>query len=199
MTDHLAAVTAMLGPARNRYADPSAWDRLHAELGIQLPADYRFLVDAFAPAQINGHLYLHHPATERWNLGRQIQGQIRAWSEVPWDDLDLDADEDPRRVTAHSPLGADTPCLAYCSPLPHGAEDFENLRIRTGTLADAKVLYDHPEEDHWSPSNLWSRDRSWIVCTDYDLWATKVAGPVQLVEALLDDTEIEAVRLPWAT
>ncbi|MGW3910016.1 hypothetical protein ACWEBX_00580 [Streptomyces sp. NPDC005070] len=102
-------------------------------------------------------------------------------------------------LTEHSPLGADTPCLAYYSPLLRADGDYENARIRTGRLADAKVLYDHPEEDHWSPSNLWSRDRSWIVCTDYDLWATKVAGPVQLVEALLDDAEIEAVRLPWAT
>ncbi|MFJ9590735.1 hypothetical protein [Streptomyces acidicola] len=95
MTDYLAAAMAMLGPAQNRYADPAAWDRLHAELGIQLPSDYRVLVDAFAPIQINGHLYLSHPATERWNLGRGIRSQIKAWSEVPWDDLDLDADEDP--------------------------------------------------------------------------------------------------------
>ncbi len=32
--------------------------------------------------------------------------------------------------------------------------------------------------------------------TDYDLWATKVAGPPSLVEALLSDVEIEALRLP---
>ncbi|MFD8050166.1 SMI1/KNR4 family protein [Streptomyces chartreusis] len=98
MTDYLAAAMEMLGPAQNRYADPTAWERLHAELGIQLPADYRVLVDAFAPIQINGHLYLSHPATERWNLGRTIRSKIESWSEVPWDDLDLDADEDPRRL-----------------------------------------------------------------------------------------------------
>ncbi|MGW4623348.1 SMI1/KNR4 family protein [Streptomyces sp. NPDC004592] len=98
MTDYLAAAMAILGPAQNRYADPAAWDRLHAELGIQLPPDYRVLVDAFAPIQINGHLYLSHPATERWNLGRDIRSKIKAWSEVPWDDLDLDADEDPRQL-----------------------------------------------------------------------------------------------------
>ncbi|WNO62445.1 hypothetical protein RPQ02_00805 [Streptomyces sp. AM2-3-1] len=98
MTDYLAAAMAMLGPAQNRHADPAAWDRLHAELGIQLPPDYRIVVDAFAPIQINGHLYLSHPATERWNLGQHIRGQIQAWSEVPWDDLDLDADEDPRQL-----------------------------------------------------------------------------------------------------
>ncbi|MFC9621134.1 hypothetical protein ACFTXM_14390 [Streptomyces sp. NPDC056930] len=97
MTDYLAAAMAMLGPAQNRHADPAAWDRLHAELGMQLPRDYRVLVDAFAPIQINGHLYLSHPATERWNLGQDIRGKIQAWSEVSWDDLDLDldADEDP--------------------------------------------------------------------------------------------------------
>lgn len=71
--------------------------------------------------------------------------------------------------------------------------------MRPGLLTgDAKALYDHPEAEV-SPSNLWARDRSWVLCTDYDLWATKVAGPPALVEALLGDTDIEAVRLPWAT
>lgn len=58
MTDYLPAVMAMLGPAQNQYADPAAWDRLHAELGIRLPTDYQTLVDAYAPIQLNSHLYL---------------------------------------------------------------------------------------------------------------------------------------------
>ncbi|MEU3901700.1 SMI1/KNR4 family protein [Streptomyces sp. NPDC045251] len=94
MSDYLPAVMAMLGPAQNRYADPSAWDRLHAELGIRLPTDYQTLVDAYAPIQLNGHLSLHHPATARWNLGDWIRDTARAWSQVPWEDLD--PDEDPR-------------------------------------------------------------------------------------------------------
>ncbi|MEV5944459.1 SMI1/KNR4 family protein [Streptomyces sp. NPDC051994] len=53
-------------------------------------------MDAFVPIQINGHLYLSHPATERWNLGQNIRSTIKVWSEVPWGALDLDADEDPR-------------------------------------------------------------------------------------------------------
>ncbi|MFF4519812.1 SMI1/KNR4 family protein [Streptomyces mirabilis] len=94
MIDYLPAVMAMLGQAQNRYADPSAWNRLHAELGIRLPNDYQTLVDAYAPIELNCHLSLHHPATGRWNLGDWIQDTACAWSEVPWDDLD--ADEDPR-------------------------------------------------------------------------------------------------------
>ncbi|MFF9978760.1 hypothetical protein [Streptomyces erythrochromogenes] len=98
----------------------------------------------------------------------------------------------------HSPQGADSRCLAYYTPLGQGAEDFDNLHVRAGRLADAKALYDHPDEDAWTPSNFWAHDRSWVLCTDYDLRATKVAGPPPLVEALLGDSEIEAVRLPWA-
>ncbi|MGV9340671.1 hypothetical protein [Streptomyces sp. NPDC003688] len=74
-------------------------------------------------------------------------------------------------------------------------------RLRWAELAqrigDTEILYDHSEED-FSPSNLWADDHSWVLCTDYDLWATKVAGPPALIDALLNDSEIEAVRLPWA-
>ncbi|MGW4030685.1 SMI1/KNR4 family protein [Streptomyces sp. NPDC004838] len=98
MTDYLAAVMGMLGPAQNRYADPSAWNRLHTELGIRLPPDYQVIVDAYAPIQLNGHMYLSHPATEEWNLGEWIRSTIQAWSEVTWDDFDFDADEDPRKL-----------------------------------------------------------------------------------------------------
>ncbi|WP_241200464.1 hypothetical protein [Streptomyces sp. ADI92-24] len=85
------------------------------------------------------------------------------------------------------------------NPRESRGRGFDNLHVRTGRLADAQVLYDHPGEENWSPSNLWSRDQSWVLCTDYDLWAAKVAGPAALIEALLDDGELEAVRLPWAT
>ncbi len=38
---YLAAAMAMLGPAQNRYADPSAWNRLHEELGYSCPPTTR--------------------------------------------------------------------------------------------------------------------------------------------------------------
>lgn len=87
--------------------------------------------------------------------------------------------------------------MAYYSPLTLGATDFENLHVRNGRLGDAKILYDNPDVA-FSPSNLWAEDHSWVACTDYDLWATKVAGPRALIDALLNDTEIETV-LPWVS
>ncbi|RSN20022.1 hypothetical protein DMC63_13095 [Streptomyces sp. WAC 05977] len=95
-------------------------------------------------------------------------------------------------LTEFGPAGPETPCFAYYNPLIMGAEDFENPHVRAGRLGDAELLYDHSEAD-FSPSNLWAGDRSWCLCTDYDLWGTKVAGPPALIEALLDDAEIEAV------
>ncbi|MEU8763206.1 hypothetical protein [Streptomyces sp. NPDC048659] len=74
---------------------------------------------------------------------------------------------------------------------------FDHLHLRVGRPGNAGPLYDNPAAD-FSPSNLCPQDRSWVLCTDYDLWATKVAGPPALIEALLTDPEIEAVRLPWA-
>ncbi|MEU9671202.1 hypothetical protein AB0E25_37760 [Streptomyces bobili] len=97
-------------------------------------------------------------------------------------------------LTEHSPAGPDTYCLAYYNPLMLNV-DFDNLHVRGGRIGDAGVLYDQSETG-FSPSNLWADDRSWVLCTDYDLWATKVAGPPSLIDALLNDSEIEAVRLP---
>ncbi|MGW5276881.1 hypothetical protein ACWEQP_30895 [Streptomyces sp. NPDC004044] len=98
MTDYLQVVINMIGTPENRYADPAAWRRLEGELGLKLSADYKSITDAYAPIQLNGHLYLSHPATHSWNLGQWIQDTIRAFSDVAWDELDLDPDEDPREL-----------------------------------------------------------------------------------------------------
>ncbi|MFD6424574.1 hypothetical protein [Streptomyces sp. NPDC060198] len=100
-------------------------------------------------------------------------------------------------LVGHAPAGPDTRCLAYYNPMTLGAVDFDEPHVRAGRLGDAGLLYDRSEAD-FSPSSLWAEDRSWVLCTDYDLWATKVAGPPALVDALLDDAGIEALRLPWA-
>ncbi|MFB7621025.1 SMI1/KNR4 family protein [Kitasatospora sp. NPDC056181] len=85
MRDYLAGVFAMLGPGEQRYASASAWAGLEAEIGIAFPEDYKAVVDAYAPIQINGHLFLSHPATERWNLGKEIRDTSRTWAALDWD------------------------------------------------------------------------------------------------------------------
>lgn len=83
--------------------------------------------------------------------------------------------------------------MAFHNPLM--CDGFDNVHVRAGRLRDAAVLYDTCAVD-FSPSNLWPEDRSWLLCTDYDLWGTKVVGPPSLIEALMNDRELETLRLP---
>ncbi|TDD79584.1 hypothetical protein [Actinomadura rubrisoli] len=94
----------------------------------------------------------------------------------------------------HSPTGVDTRCLAYYCPLV--TADWDNETVLAGRLGDAARLYDHPEMVS-CPSDLWAADRSWVVYCDWDLWGTKVVGPTSLIEAVLDDPQLEGLRLPW--
>ncbi|MET9894091.1 SMI1/KNR4 family protein [Streptomyces sp. NPDC006465] len=90
--DYLDRVLRMLGEPSQRYRDPQAWLRLEEDLGVPLPADYKVIVDAYAPVHINGHLDLTHPATERFNLGEWIHGTVEAWSQFDWAVGELEGD-----------------------------------------------------------------------------------------------------------
>ncbi|MEN2424319.1 SMI1/KNR4 family protein [Streptomyces rimosus] len=92
---YLASVLSMLGEPTASHEDPAAWEALEDQLGTRLPEDYKTIIDTYGPVRINGHLTLHHPATQRWNLGRWIRETAEAWSEVPWDEVDLEADPRP--------------------------------------------------------------------------------------------------------
>ncbi|MDD9380856.1 SMI1/KNR4 family protein [Streptomyces sp. ZAF1911] len=137
MTDHLQAVFTMLGPAENRYNDPVAWLHLEQELGRRLPADYKAIVDAYAPVQLNGNLYLSsHPACAWRNLGQEIRSEAESRSEWrSWESDDLGPDADPRvicnrpQITFGSsdgliPLAStDQGAAVFLAPEVHGYSD----------------------------------------------------------------------------
>jgi len=80
---HLGAVFALLGEPRAAGADRAAWERLEETLGVTLPEDYRAVVDAYAPAQLNRQLYLLHPADD---LALWMEQTLRAFRNTSWDD-----------------------------------------------------------------------------------------------------------------
>ncbi|WP_245173463.1 SMI1/KNR4 family protein [Streptomyces aureus] len=96
MTDYLQAVFAMLGPKEDRFFEPAAWLRLEKEIGRALPADYKQIVDAYAPVQINEHLYLHHPASEWFNLAEHVRSTSASWTESAWESYVTEPENDPR-------------------------------------------------------------------------------------------------------
>ncbi|MFJ9614952.1 SMI1/KNR4 family protein [Streptomyces noursei] len=86
------ALFAMLGEPVWRNADPEVWLALEGELGVALPTDYKRIIDGYGPVKLNDHLYLDHPATERWNLAEEMRSTAQVWSEVSWDDVELEFD-----------------------------------------------------------------------------------------------------------
>jgi hypothetical protein len=94
-----------------RYADAAAWLRLEQEVGRSLPADYKAIVDAYAPVQLNGHLCLSsHPACAWRNLSEEIRSDADGWTE--WragESEDLEPHEDPRVLGNRPQLTFGTP------------------------------------------------------------------------------------------
>ncbi|MEU3255999.1 SMI1/KNR4 family protein [Streptomyces sp. NPDC006997] len=82
MDGYLDKVSAMLGEPLRRYERAASWSTLEGALGVNLPADFKKIVDWYAPVLINGHLSLKHPATKRWNLGEWIHRTSDAWSRI---------------------------------------------------------------------------------------------------------------------
>ncbi|MFF9487797.1 SMI1/KNR4 family protein [Streptomyces sp. NPDC014676] len=55
---------------------------MEQELGIRFPADFREIVDAYGSVEINGQLYLEHPAPHPLrSLGESIKGDLEMWRE----------------------------------------------------------------------------------------------------------------------
>ncbi|MGX4694874.1 SMI1/KNR4 family protein [Streptomyces sp. JNUCC 63] len=78
----LSEIQALLGEPRFNWSDPAPWIELEQELGIEFPADFREIVDAYGSIQINGQLYLEHPACHLLHsLGETIRGDLEMWRE----------------------------------------------------------------------------------------------------------------------
>jgi hypothetical protein len=45
-----------------------------------------------------------------------------------------------------------------------------------------------------TPNDIWPADDSWLVYTDYDLWATRGGGSAALIDALCADHNLDTVR-----
>jgi hypothetical protein len=66
-----------------------------------------------------------------------------------------------------------------------------------GTLGTLPTLLTREDYDYrFSPTNWWSADRTWFVLTDYDLQATKVSGPENLITKIRNDPFLETWTEP---
>ncbi|WP_318210583.1 hypothetical protein [Streptomyces sp. SJL17-1] len=91
------------------------------------------------------------------------------------------------------PLGPDTPCGGAQPPVMN--RPGEEVAARRGRLGDA-LAHNDAMPDFRFPATWWAADGSWLVLSDVDLSATEVFGTTALIEGLLADPELDAVRRP---
>ncbi|MFE0648298.1 SMI1/KNR4 family protein [Streptomyces sp. NPDC059534] len=115
----LSEIRALLGESRFHWSDPAPWISLEQELGIEFPADFREIIDAYGSIVINGQLYLKHPAG---HLLHDLGTMLRR-------DLDLWREED----------------MAEFLPGPAGSNPGDVLPVATATTGEA-VFLRVPEE-----------------------------------------------------
>ncbi|MFE7602085.1 SMI1/KNR4 family protein [Streptomyces sp. NPDC057494] len=78
----LSEIRALLGEPRFNWSDPAPWTELEQEFGVEFPADFREIVDAYGSVTVNGQLYLEHPAGHLLHsLGKTIKGDLEFWGE----------------------------------------------------------------------------------------------------------------------
>ena len=46
-----------------------------------------------------------------------------------------------------------------------------------------------------TPELVWPDDRSWVICTDYDLTSTYIGSDRKLAGVLMDDSQLEIVEV----
>ncbi|WP_225080921.1 SMI1/KNR4 family protein [Streptomyces sp. CoT10] len=110
----LPEIQARLREPRFNWSDPAPWTKLEQEFGIEFPADFREIVNAYGSIEINGQLYLKHPAGHLLHrLGDMIRGDLELWRE-----------ED----------------MAEFLPSPAGANPGELMPVATATTGEAVFL-----------------------------------------------------------
>ncbi|MFG2978218.1 SMI1/KNR4 family protein [Streptomyces sp. NPDC048331] len=85
INDYHQAVVGLLGKPMHVFANHVAWQPIEESIGTSLPQDYKDLIDAYAPVQVNGHLRLEHPVNESYELGAWIDETVEDFQEMDWE------------------------------------------------------------------------------------------------------------------
>ncbi|MER8188346.1 SMI1/KNR4 family protein [Kitasatospora sp. NPDC094015] len=84
MRDYVSLVAAMLGEPGRRRSIPARWQDLESALGVELPGDFKGIVEMYAPVQVNGHLILWHPNTGLFNLAERVNRNVDTFRSIDW-------------------------------------------------------------------------------------------------------------------
>ena len=131
------------------------------------------------------------PPCFRWFPYRSWPSRLDPPDEGSLDEASLEALVD--LLGAQSSKGESTRCVAYYCPLANRG-NFDETWMREVELRHLRALVDTSQGQLGTPSNWWAADRSWMVYTNWDLWATKISGPAALIASIEADPRLECLR-----
>lgn len=148
---------------------PVRWEELAELLGVP-----------FAPA-IN-HEWYRKKLRNPWCWPRLLYGPSEGF---------LSQEECETLATVLKPFTDNQDCFFRFSDIPFYARSGQPQLFR-GTLDRVSAFQN---ENRLSFEYWWPQDRSWCVCSDYDLCFTIIGGCSQLVSALLQNKVLECVEV----
>jgi hypothetical protein len=104
----------------------------------------------------------------------------------------LAPDECHELVALLATMTGDRECYFRLAEIPFVGTD-QNL-LFAGALNEVEDFF-LSGRFQFTPEYWWPRDRSWCVCTDYDLEFTVVGGRSSLIDSLLRSTILECVEV----
>lgn len=147
------------------------WSELASRLGLELGAG------------------MSNPPSDSW-LPLALPANILAPNEGQLNEEDLQSVVDVVKTVLPETT---EDCIAFFAALP--TQDFDSATAYSGSLPDLQQLV-RTETGHATPSNIWPIDRTWFIYTDWDLLATKISGPVDLIDAIGASPELETIHWP---
>jgi hypothetical protein len=94
-------------------------------------------------------------------------------------------------LSDHTPAESLEDCSFFYGAVPFMGD---GATIYSGDLRDLPSFVRSQRGRQLTPSNIWPADRSWLVYTDYDLWATRVCGSAALIDAIRQEGALDAVQ-----
>ena len=137
------------------------------------------------------------PTLSSWSFTRQFPGG--SWPKHligPQEGTLASIERDALLSVFHRHTGIDR-CFFHFWML--ATSEWKKDLLFEGVLDDVRRFPDDVQGVRYTPTHWFPKDRSWLVCTDYDLTFTLVGGPERLVRDLLDHHALECVSVQPGT
>jgi hypothetical protein len=129
---------------------------------------------------------------------RKRLGDPACWPRFLYGPLEgsMDSEELSEVVSLLRRFTGEQECFLRFAPIPLAYND--GPLLFAGAL-DEVAGFLKENEYRFSPEYLWPSDRTWCVCTDYDLTFTIVAGRRNLISAVVSSSALEALEVNQQT